>query len=541
MEHFKLKLAFCLFSILIPPLAAQTGSILPGNAENANREAVKTILVERNIPFEERSLFAEYGGFGSSLLVSLPAGGTAGDAAPENFPPSFVLAIPLAGNKGAELPLRFASALEFIKRVQTSGQENRGFIVAFLGDEGSLLPPELQKRPHSGFDDLCGILEEPENAFFMFLDMPDAASANPGAAGKLSFQYRSAEGVTSLGALKNISGLCTDMNIPWSLAGSNFLSYGETGFSGGSPLLAYAHAQGLDAVQADISGIAPDDLGEFLFRYAASLDAGKSRDRRYVIISLPGTAPIFLSGPLLVFTFLAGGAALIVAAIFFAFHPKVFSKRRLVSVCAAVLIIAGMYISVYFDIRLLPLWAPPFFFVLLALILHRPVSIVICTILAYVSLGAVGGFLYSRRMLPPLNTGAEVREQIAPMPAEGESLMVDIKSRRQFNTNFGPDRLILNLSLLSAENPVRFDLSLISEPESAGSDPLLIHYAPMPYRIDERTRSVEFFLGEGPPNPMELEIILSGDFSGELRAEALYFTVDEAYVQRAVREIPITR
>ncbi|GHU15065.1 hypothetical protein FACS1894163_00580 [Spirochaetia bacterium] len=536
MEHFKLKLAFCLFSILIPPLAAQTGSILTGSAENANREAVKTILVERNIPFEERSLFAGYGSFGSSLLVSLPADGIAGEAAPENFPLAFVLAIPLAGTGGAELPIRFASALEFIKRVQTSGPENRDFIVAFLGDEGSLLPPELQKRPHPGFDDLSGILEEPENAFFMFLVDPDAA-------GKLSFQYRSAKGTASLGALKNINGLCADMNIPWSLKGANFLSYGETGFSGGSPLLAYAHAQGLDALQADISGIAPDALGEFLFRYAASLDAGKSRDRRYVIISLPGTAPIFLSEPLLVFTFLAGGAALIVAAIFFAFHPKVFSKRRLVSVCAAVLIIAGMYISVYFDIRLLPLWAPPFFFVLLAFILHRPLSIVICTILAYVSLGAVGGFLYSRRMLPPLNTRAEVREQIVPMPAEEESLMVDIQSRRQFNTDFGPNRLILDLSLLSAEDPVRFDLSLISEPESAGSDPLLIYYAPIPYRIDEETRSVEFFLGEGPPNPLELEIILSGDFSGEIRAEALHFAADEAgeaYVQRAVRKILIS-
>jgi hypothetical protein len=66
----------------------------------------------------------------------------------------------------------------------------------------------------------------------------------------------------------------------------------------------------------------------------------------------------------------------------------------------------------------------------------------------------------------------------------------------------------------------------------------------VPYRAVEEGRSVEFFLGEGPPNPLELEIILSGDFSGFLRAEALYLRENDEgkpYIERAVREIPVTR
>jgi hypothetical protein len=177
----------------------------------------------------------------------------------------------------------------------------------------------------------------------------------------------------------------------------------------------------------------------------------------------------------------------------------------------------------------------------------------VCTILAYASLAVVGGLLYNNRARPPVKTEPEFPQLVlsgeqnvpdARHPALEESLSVDIQSRIQFETNPESKRLLLNLTLRSRENPIRFDLSLVSaEPWGVNGTPALIYFAPMPYRIDAETRSVEFSLGEGPPNPLSLEIILSGNFSGFLRAEALFLMEDEEggdYIQRVVQEIPIT-
>ncbi|GHV61136.1 hypothetical protein AGMMS49587_04490 [Spirochaetia bacterium] len=549
------------------PLAPLTGQavLLPG-AENANRETLKTKLREGNIPFEERSLFAEYGAFGSSLLVSLPsAGNGAGEsdedaeswASPWEGPPlTFVLAIPLAGTGSAaggaaELALRFRAALGFIEKIRAAPLPDRNVIVAFLGDEGSLLPPELQKRPHTGFRDLCTALDEgewafpvysDETVFFMYLDIQDTGAP-------LVIYPRSTAGITSLERVKSISRLCRELNIPWSLAAAP----GYTPVQ--NPDAIYISAGSADT---DTAGITAEALGELLFRYAASPETGKNRDRRYAIIPLPGPAGpavsralIFLSEPFLVLAFLGGGAAVIAAALFLALRPRRFSKRRLVSVCAAVLLILGIGISIFFDIRLLPLWVLPFLFVILAFIFHRPRPLLICTILAYVSLAAVCGILYNRRSPPLFNTKPELRGQNTPVTAAGEnSLLVDIQSRapneRNFISKIGfkSDRRTLDIGLRSAERVIRFDLSLVSGEPQRPEDPFLIYDAPMPYRIDGEGRSVEFFLGEGPPNPLSLEIIISASFSGSLRAEALYLAEDEegsTYVQRVIREIPVTR
>jgi hypothetical protein len=362
--------------------------------------------------------------------------------------------------------------------------------------------------------------------------------------------------MSSLGAIRNISGLCAELNIPWSLARAGLVRGSSgNGFSGGPPVLGYAQAQGLDAihVSAEIRGqtgvvsIGSGTLEEFLFRYAAALEFGTGRDRRYAVISRPGeTGPavsqrlIFLPEPLLVLAFFAGGAACIAAALWFAFRRRGFSKRRLVSVCAEVLLVAGICFSVWIDIRLLPLWTLPFFFVILALVFHKPRSILVCTILAYVSLAAVCGLLYSRRAPPPGNGETQFQEQSASVSGPEASLLADIKSRAQFETSAESKRLILDITLRSRESPVRFDLSLTNEAD--GGAPPFVYYAPMPYRTDDEGHSVEFFLGEGPPNPLSLEIILSGNFSGLLRAEALYLMEDaegKTYVQKAVQEVPV--
>jgi hypothetical protein len=77
------------------------------------------------------------------------------------------------------------------------------------------------------------------------------------------------------------------------------------------------------------------------------------------------------------------------------------------------------------------------------------------------------------------------------------------------------ERRTLGITLETRGTPLRFNLYL-----DAGDEVPLIYAAPMPFRYLGNT--VEFILGEGPPNPFTTEIVLPNDFTGILRAEALY-------------------
>jgi hypothetical protein len=65
-------------------------------------------------------------------------------------------------------------------------------------------------------------------------------------------------------------------------------------------------------------------------------------------------------------------------------------------------------------------------------------------------------------------------------------------------------------------------------------------------------KGIKFSLGENPPNPLILEIVLSQNFAGRLRTEAVYNTWDPAldpgekpgtedYILRVSRTIDIGR
>jgi hypothetical protein len=56
--------------------------------------------------------------------------------------------------------------------------------------------------------------------------------------------------------------------------------------------------------------------------------------------------------------------------------------------------------------------------------------------------------------------------------------------------------------------------------------------------VGDNSNTAEFFLGEDPPNPLEMEIYLSADFKGTLHAQALYSDGEGGYL-RAVKEIGI--
>ena len=132
-----------------------------------------TLLKERQIPFEERSLLADYGGFGSSVHVALPH-----SPHPEaDGLETLVLGFPLSGAEAedgsGELSFGVELGLAFIEYIRTQGSAIR-IRVAFLGDEVSQLPRDHRKVSHLGLEDLCATLDNPERTLLMYLDIDTA-------------------------------------------------------------------------------------------------------------------------------------------------------------------------------------------------------------------------------------------------------------------------------------------------------------------------------------------------------------------------------
>jgi hypothetical protein len=85
-------------------------------------------------------------------------------------------------------------------------------------------------------------------------------------------------------------------------------------------------------------------------------------------------------------------------------------------------------------------------------------------------------------------------------------------------------RRIIQIELTAHGKPARFDLYL----DSNDGTPPVLYSTPMPSELNEGRDSLALIMGEDPPNPLTLEIVLSLDFSGNLRVEALYTAWDPA-------------
>ena len=79
------------------------------------------------------------------------------------------------------------------------------------------------------------------------------------------------------------------------------------------------------------------------------------------------------------------------------------------------------------------------------------------------------------------------------------------------------ESLIVNVTLKSAADPVVFDLYLTSEEDELP----LIYSAPAPVER-QSDNSIRFILGENPPNPLTMEIVLRNRYRGAFRARAIY-------------------
>jgi hypothetical protein len=81
------------------------------------------------------------------------------------------------------------------------------------------------------------------------------------------------------------------------------------------------------------------------------------------------------------------------------------------------------------------------------------------------------------------------------------------------------DSRIINLRLEARGDPIRFDVSMESED---GKALLPVYSAPVPFGREDEGKRIVFFLGEYPPNPLPLEIVLPLEFKGILKTHAVY-------------------
>jgi hypothetical protein len=284
------------------------------------------ILNERNIPFEERSLFTEYGGFGSSVHIFLPAS----PGGEEKKPGTFILAVPLSftGDDRRNVPYAFDTALSFIGRVL---EEPLGtdVLVAFLGDEWSALGPGA-KDPHLGLEDLYSRLEVPEDTALVYLDVYGEVT-------ELVIHHGARRELAPLNLLRPLGRLCDSRSIPYSLGiGSNELY--KLGLADGPSALEFALPRKLPALYLTGSGNGEggiDALGALLFEYAASIDMGtENLDYHYVLFQVAGRI-FFVPEYTSIILFLAVSALLFLAVLVYsvvfryrlAIQWKVFFKR----------------------------------------------------------------------------------------------------------------------------------------------------------------------------------------------------------------------
>jgi hypothetical protein len=180
--------------------------------EALRKHTLITLLRERQIPFEERSLFADYGGFGSSVHVVLPRSSYAESDGLDTV----VLGIPLSsheagsGPEEGELPFGLELGLAFIEYIRAQGSAIR-IRVAFLGDEVSKLPEDQRKVSHLGLEDLYATVDNPEHTLLVYLDIDKAPQS-------LVIHHGGGSHIAALTPLESLVKVWDSRHVPYGLA-----------------------------------------------------------------------------------------------------------------------------------------------------------------------------------------------------------------------------------------------------------------------------------------------------------------------------------
>ena len=84
------------------------------------------------------------------------------------------------------------------------------------------------------------------------------------------------------------------------------------------------------------------------------------------------------------------------------------------------------------------------------------------------------------------------------------------------------DSRILKVALSAEGNPLRFDIELKGENNGINGNYLPVYSATVPFSRREEGRIISFIMGENPPNPLHMEIVLPGNYKGDIHASAIY-------------------
>jgi hypothetical protein len=263
-----------LLLLLLPGIArSQEGGFVSRRAlETARRDELVRLLREQNIPFEERSLFTEYGGFGTSLHIRFPRAGAE---------KSFILALPLSkkGDPGTLLPFGFEAALAFAAKMRETAFDGEWGLV-FLGDEEGDLPYEEGDRGPLGLRDLYDNLDDPEHTYLLYVDWFEPP-------GKIRIHHGISGDLSPRGLTAPFTAACEARGIPYSFA-IPYNSLYRLGISEGPGALTFALSRNIPALFLGAYPEGPPlDAGtaaDLLAAYArtASL-TGEQPDTRYTL------------------------------------------------------------------------------------------------------------------------------------------------------------------------------------------------------------------------------------------------------------------
>jgi hypothetical protein len=288
---------------------ASAGPLLWGNSHDnsqaENLKKVKDFLSARSLDFEERPLLASFGGFSSSVHVRFP-----GSPSPEEGAETFVLAIPLDSGFAVE------TGLALVERLAESLNPPR-ILVAFLGDEKVLLPPDIPSYGHKGLRDLLSLCGMPETWVLCYLDSDEAP-------GEIIIRHGSGEYIAPLQTVKPLALLLSARGIRSSFE----IRYNEIyklGLAEENRVLALAWEGEINGFR--LSGTfgkgkveqpaGAEDLADTLLEYAETIVfPPQNPDRHYSIISLFGKT-LFISEKAMVVFFVSLSAVLVFSFLVF--------------------------------------------------------------------------------------------------------------------------------------------------------------------------------------------------------------------------------
>ncbi|GHV71140.1 hypothetical protein AGMMS49928_21670 [Spirochaetia bacterium] len=326
-----IKIRLCSFFLFLLTFAA----LLPADTEQGRREMLIKELRSREIPFEERPLLENYGGFGASIHVLLPP---LTAETPGGNPLSFMLAVPLRGSGASPdeqaegLSFGIETALYFIDSIRrhNTAMEIR---IAFLGDEFSRLPADSVPLEHLGLRDLCALPEIPENVILWYLDIEKAPA-------QILIHHGAEKKLAPLSMIQDIPELSASVGVPYSLA-IHFNEIYKLGLAEGPSALSVTGDRGINALYiTSLKGrdgeknIGPPALAELIAAYTASFTLhSETQDTHFSIISTP-----FFSGKIffiseqatVVLLFLALAAFLLYQGIISLLRRKTIIIRRIV-------------------------------------------------------------------------------------------------------------------------------------------------------------------------------------------------------------------